>query len=147
MRVYEEIKQYFDIEELVCPHILEVHGKTAWRLFDSRLLEVILWLRRKVNKPIYVNWHDRGITQRGIRCNLCQIVKDKSAKSILYVSAHPLAAGVDLEIEGMLAEESRNWIEKNKYGLPYPIRLERNVSWVHLDVLVISDEKVTYINP
>lgn len=143
----DEIKQYFDIEELVCPHIKEVHGEAAWRLFDPRLLEVLLWIRRKVNKPIYANWYDRNLTQRGIRCNLCQLVKDKSAAGVLYVSPHILAAGIDFDIQGMLAEESRQWIEKNKAGLPHPIRIERGVSWVHLDVLVISNNKVTYINP
>jgi hypothetical protein len=147
MSIYYEIKKYFDIEELVCKHIRDVHGEAAWRLFDPRLLQVLLWIRKRVNKPIYANWYDKNLAQRGIRCNLCQLVKDKSAAGKLYVSPHIFGAGVDFDIEGMLAEESRQWIDKNKAELPFPVRLERNVTWVHLDVLIISDDKVTYINP
>lgn len=147
MRVFTDIKEYFDIRELVCDHVYEIHGEAAWRLFDMRLLEVLLWLRVKLNRRITINSRSRGFTQRGIRCNLCSLVRDKSAKEILYVSPHILAAGVDFDVDGMLASEVRQWIELNKQGLPHPVRLEKDVSWVHMDVLVISDNRVTYFNP
>jgi hypothetical protein len=147
MKVLRELQEYFDIRELVCDHVYERHCESAWRLFDVRLLEVLLWLRKRVNRRITINSRSRGLTQRGIRCNLCSLVVDKSVKKILYVSPHILAAGVDFDIEGMLAEESRQWLEKYKAEIPHPIRLEKGVGWVHLDVLVVSDEKITYFNP
>jgi len=147
MKIFTDIKEFFDIRELVCDHVYERHGESAWRLFDPRLLEVMLWLRKRINRQITVNSRSRGLTQRGIRCNKCSLVVDKSAKGILYVSPHILAAGVDFDIEGMLAQEARDWLEKNKALLPHPIRLEAGVSWVHLDVLVISENKITYFNP
>jgi hypothetical protein len=147
MNIFEEVKEFFDIRELVCDHVYDRHGENAWRLFDPRLLEVMVWIRRKTNRRMVVNSRSRGLTQRGIRCNLCSLVVDKSKRGILYVSPHILAAGVDFDIEGMLAEESRQWLEKNKAGLPHKIRLEAGVSWVHLDVLVLGEQKITYFNP
>ena len=41
---------------------------------------------------------------------------------------------VDFDVQGMSAEEVRKWIERNKVLLPYPIRLEEGVNWVHLDM-------------
>jgi hypothetical protein len=45
-----------------------------------------------------------------------------------------LGQAVDFDIEGMVAEEVRQWLIARKSFLPYPIRLEEGVSWVHLDI-------------
>jgi hypothetical protein len=42
----------------------------------------------------------------------------------------------------MTAEEVRQWIIEHAEELPYPVRLERGVSWVHMDTRVCSYEKV-----
>lgn len=62
----------------------------------------------------------------------------------LYVSPHMLAAGFDFDVEGMTAKEVRDWLDSNKNELPYPIRLEQDVNWVHLDVLTNSENKIIY---
>lgn len=74
------IKKYFDIEELVCKHVFKKHGEYAWEFFDERLLETLLTIREKIGMPIYVNnWQVGGnLTQRGLRCNMCQLVREKS---------------------------------------------------------------------
>lgn len=141
------MKEWFEIKELVCPHIYEKFGAAAWRFFDPRIIAVMTWLRKKINKRITVNSSSRGLTQRGFRCNLCQLVKDKTYMGKLYVSPHMLAAGFDFDIEGMTAQEVRLWLEANKHELPHSIRLEEDVDWVHLDVLTESTEKITYIYP
>jgi hypothetical protein len=50
------------------------------------------------------------------------------------MSAHCLGKAVDFHVQGLEAEEVRQWILKNKNWWPYHIRLEEDVSWVHLDL-------------
>lgn len=141
------IHTHFTIKEFVCDHVYDKLGEDAWRLFDARLLIVMSWLRQKLNRKITINNRSRGQTQRGLRCNQCLFVKDKTTLGVTYLSAHVMGAAVDFDVEGMLAEEVRAWLDKNKSKLPYPIRLEVGVGWVHLDVAVIADKPITYFMP
>ena len=135
------MKQYFDIKEITCDHVYDRFGEDAWRFFDPRLLKVMEWIRLKLNRRIIINSRSRGLTQRGLRCNMCSLVAEKTRP---YLSAHVLGMAFDFDVEGMLAEEVRKWIEANKRDLPYPVRLESNVSWVHLDTATEQTDKVTY---
>lgn len=130
------IKDYFNIKELVCPHVYDKFGEYAWQFFDPRLLDTLLVIREKIGKPIVVNnWAVGGdFSQRGLRCNICALVKEKTALEKLYMSAHNQGMAVDFDVTGMKAEEVRKWIKGNQIFLPYPIRLEEGVNWVHLDV-------------
>lgn len=130
--------KYFDLKELVCPDVFRTYGEMAWTFFDARLLITLDNLRTRIERRIHINNWESGLTQRGFRCNLCPLVKN--AKGI-YVSAHMTGQAVDFDVEGMTAEEVRQYIIKNKTLWPYPIRLEANVSWVHLDTRG-TDEKV-----
>lgn len=125
---------YFELYELVCPDVFNKYGEFAWNFFDPRILLTIDRIRGKLNKKIIINnWHSGGeYSQRGLRCMNCSIVKSQYNK--LYLSAHCLGKAVDFDVEGLLAEEVRLWITANKNLWPYPIRLERDVSWVHLDM-------------
>lgn len=58
------------------------------------------------------------------------------------MSAHNFGKAIDATVQGMTAEEARNLIIKNQVLLPYPIRLEDNVSWLHLDVYDMNKGKV-----
>jgi hypothetical protein len=138
------IPTYFTLDELVCEHVYNVFGKTAWQFFDPRLIITIDRLREKLNKPIYVNdWQIHGsLSQRGFRCIQCDLVKEAIAKDQLYVSPHMTGQAVDFDVEGLLAEEVRIWIKKNQNLLPYPIRLEKDVNWVHLDTRDADQGKV-----
>lgn len=135
------IRDYFDIQELVCKDVYERFGEKAWDFFDPRLLSVLLFIRRNLGKPIYVNnWKIGGnLQQRGYRCNLCEIVKNKKS---LYCSAHMRGQAVDFTVKGCTAEYVRQWLMNNDYRLPYNIRLEADVTWVHLDVCNNSEDKV-----
>lgn len=132
----ERIKQYFDIQELVCKHVYTKFGQVAWSFFDERLLETLLVIREKLGKPIYVNnWQVGGnLTQRGLRCNVCALVAEKTSLEKVYMSTHIQGNGIDFDVQGMSAAEVRGWIIKNQILLPYPVRLEDGVSWVHLDM-------------
>jgi hypothetical protein len=49
------------------------------------------------NEPITVNtWHKNGsFDERGLRCNLCELVKDKTT---VYLSAHSLGKAIDFNV-------------------------------------------------
>ena len=135
------IKDYFNLNELVCPEVLHAYGETAWTFFDSRLITTLEMLRQRLNKPIWVNnWHEGGqLSQRGFRCNLCDLVKNANG---IYVSAHMTGQAIDFDVDGLISEEVRQYIIKNKNVWPYPIRLERSTSWCHLDTRGNDIEKV-----
>jgi len=141
---------YFSLDELVCPHVYDKFGDIAWQFFDPRLLITIDLLRDKLNKPIFVNdWQVHGeFDERGFRCLQCSLVRKAIKDKRLYVSPHMTGQGVDFDVEGLVAEEVRQWIIKNQKILPYPVRLEKNVGWVHLDTRDNSDgRKITLFNP
>lgn len=140
------IKDYFNIKELVCPHVYDKHREYAWNFFDPRLLDTLFVIREKIGKPIVVNnWAVGGdFSQRGLRCNICSIPKEKTALEKLYMSAHSQGMAVDFDVSGMRAEEVRKWIKDNQIFLPYPIRLEEDVNWVHLDVRSDGFRNITW---
>ena len=134
----DSIRNEFDVRELVCPHTYERWGERSWQFLQADLLEVIRVLRHGIlNVPMIVNtWASGGgYDERGLRCNLCDTVKLKSDRGTLYLSPHCMGAAIDFNTKEYDAEHVRNLIRKNwnKYSST-PIRLERNISWVHIDV-------------
>lgn len=128
--IIKELKKYFDIKELVCNHIYDKFGEQAWMFLSTALLHTLLVLRTQIiNLPMVVN--TTAMKQRGMRCNMCPLVKSKVN---VYVSAHITGNGIDFTCNSKSAEELRTMIKDNQDKLPYPIRLEESVNWVHLDV-------------
>ena len=136
--IIKEIKDkgYFVIQELVCRHTYTRFGDMSWQFLDTELLHTLLVIRQNIGRAIYVNNWDSGgsLSQRGLRCNICQLVKSKTANNQIYLTAHSNGAGVDFDVKGMTAPEVRKWIKANAHLLPYAIRLEEAVTWVHLDI-------------
>lgn len=147
--VLEGIKKYFDIEELVCDHMLERwkdDPERCWDFLDTGFLAVLLILRRDVIQvPMYSNNHRRGQHQRGIRCNLCKMVKEKDYP---YMSAHVLGKGADFSVEGITNVRGYDYIRKKirllAGAFPVPIRMEAGVSWLHIDVMPTPDGQSIY---
>jgi hypothetical protein len=128
----------FRIEELVCPHLLSRYGEWGcWMRIDSKLILVLHWLRESLGLPIVINTYHNGDDddQSGARCNLCQLVRNQTKKNLAYASAHVLWKAADLSVTGMTAQEVRDWIAANIDSCPCNIRLEGDVSWVHIDVI------------
>lgn len=139
-QIITELKKYFIIEELVCPHMIKRYGKeVCWQFLDTEILHTLLVLRTEIlNCPMVINDYAFGgkSTQRGVRCNICQIVKDKTLQGIVYMSAHCNGAGLDIVFgvkTGMTAEKARNLIKEKQHLLPYDVRIERGVTWLHID--------------
>lgn len=143
------IKNYFDIRELVCPHVYKRFGENAWQFLDDRLLETMSVVREKIGKPITVNnWHVGGdFSQRGLRCNVCSLVSRNTRIEKVYMSAHMQGTGIDFDVKGLSATAVRDWLHYNQVLLPYPVRLEKDVNWVHLDMRNDgSSAKIIYFN-
>ena len=128
--IIEELKKYFKIKELVCPHTLERHGDKSWMFISTMALDLLLVLRRDILAvPLVCN--TKSLTQRGLRCNQCDIVKGKITP---YLSAHVTGNGFDLSSPDMSAEEMRLKISKCVDMLPCKVRIEQGVNWLHIDV-------------
>ena len=104
--IIRELGSYFDIVELVCPHTYNKWKDRSWQFLDTAFLHNLLILRRDIIKqPMYCNnWDKQGqFSQRGLRCNICQIVKDKKD---VYLSAHVLGKAGDFDVKSMTAEQA-----------------------------------------
>ena len=142
--------KFFSVKELVCKHVYDRYGEGAAMFLDDKLIATLNTIREKILcAPMTVNnWHLGGsFSQRGLRCNLCDLVREKSERQQLYLSAHCLGKGIDFTPEGMTAEEARRLIIGHSERLPWPIRLEEGVSWVHLVVYEIETQKVSRLDP
>lgn len=137
--------KHFKIHELVCSDVYNRDGESAWRYFRPVLIRFIDWVREELDKPVYINnWYWGGYkSQRGLRCNLCPIVKGKTSKNTLYVSGHILGAAIDFNVKGMTPDEVRDWLKYNIHRFfeqwhryPKKIRVESWAfapTWVHVD--------------
>ena len=129
--IIKGLHKYFQIRELVCEHTHSKWGERAWQFLDTDYLHVLLVLRRDILQvPMTCN-HD-GAYQRGLRCNMCEIVKEKDRN---YLSSHVLGKAGDFTCKGLTAQQARERIKANAHLLPCNIRLEDKVSWLHFDVL------------
>ena len=129
--ILAQVKKFFDIEELVCDHTLAKWGEKSWQFLDTDWLHCLLIIRRDIlQRPMWCN--GRFKRQRGLRCNMCDMVKQKKE---VYLSSHLFGKAGDFDIQGMTAEEARKKIKEAAALLPCPIRMEAGVSWLHFDVL------------
>ena len=129
--IIRELHKYFQIRELVCEHTHSKWGERAWQFLDTNYLACLLVIRRDILQlPMTCN-HD-GENQRGLRCNRCELVRDKGS---VYLSSHVLGKAGDFTVQGITAQEARSRIRNMAHLLPCPIRMEGGVSWLHFDVL------------
>lgn len=129
--ILKAIRPYFDIDELVCDHTFKKWGEKAWQFLDTDYLHCLLIIRRDIIKrPMWCNGSQKK--QRGLRCNRCDMVKGKTS---VYLSAHVLGKAGDFTITGLSAENARAQIKQNSHLLPCNIRMEKDVAWLHFDVL------------
>lgn len=136
--ILHQIKQFFDIEELVCDHVLGKFGRQAWDFLDTDFLHCLLVIRRDIlKKPMWCN--SNSAHQRGLRCNMCQLVREKR---VPYLSMHIFGKAGDFTVQGMTAEQARQKIKSMADLLPHPIRMESGVSWLHFDTNNHTGQKV-----
>lgn len=126
-----QLRNYFQVSELVCPHTHSEWGERSWQFLDTAYLENLLVIRRDILKAPMVCNHGNQ-RQRGLRCNMCDLVRQKTS---VYLSSHKFGKAGDFTVKGMTAQEARQRIKDNAHLLPHPLRMEADVSWLHFDVL------------
>lgn len=137
--------EWFTLPELVCPHTWRKWGDKAWQFLDTDALHVLLLLRRDILRvPLCCNVG--GVhTQRGLRCNLCDIPAGKTRQGVQYLSAHTMGKAFDLTSPTMTAAEMRQRIDASADLLPCNIRVEEGVTWLHFDTFD-TGEKVYHFS-
>lgn len=131
--IIKALKPYFAINELVCPHCYAKYNERSWQFLDTNALYGLLLMRETIfGVPMYVNNYKNGKTQKGLRCNKCDLVKSKAT---LYLSQHIFGKAWDFTVQGYTAEQARRKIIENAHLFPFNFRLESDVNWVHWDCL------------
>jgi hypothetical protein len=129
---------HFKPQELLCPHTFDIYGEQGLQFLDEKILHTLYILRNDIfSLPLFLNnYHISGpYSQRGLRCGFCSIVQDKVKQKILYLSGHILGQAFDFDILHLSADRARSIIVLKQELLPYPVRLELNVNWVHIDTI------------
>lgn len=129
--ILKEIGKFFAVEELVCDHTFAKWGEKSWQFLDTDYLHCLLVIRRDILQTPMICNH-AGAHHRGLRCNLCELVFEKTE---VYLSSHILGKAGDFTCKGITAQEARSRIRNNAHLLPCNIRMEDGVSWLHFDVL------------
>lgn len=129
--IINQLREFFQIRELVCDHVFSAWGQRAWQFLDTTYLHNLLIIRRDILKAPMICNH-ASANQRGLRCNRCPMAQEKTTP---YLSSHVLGQAGDFTVQGMTAQEARSLIRNNANLLPYPLRMEGGVSWLHIDTL------------
>mgnify|MGYP002513528672 CR=1 FL=1 len=140
------IPKYFELYELLPPELYtyDMMASEAARerafanFFDCKLLETIDVVREIIGLPLICNtwFQDGNRVASGYRTKTCSVGAENSQ--------HKLGKAVDLICHKMSAEEMRQKIKENEHLLPYPIRIEDGVNWLHIDT---KDRKVHPTHP
>lgn len=115
--------------------VYEKYGEDrCWQFFDENHLRTMDDIRDHFGVPITVNnWTSGGrFQQRGLRCNLDELVKDKTDNGDIYLSDHCLAKAFDFDVRGYSAEMARQSILDNQDKFPYISVIEGDVNWIHI---------------
>lgn len=136
--------KYFKLYELL-PKSLYEDEDTGWELIDERLLRTIDFVRELLGVPLTVNtWKQGG--SRGYSCARTPDCKEYSKGSYHSVRADRKVMACDMVSNTLTAAEMRKKIKDSADSLPYPIRLENGVAWLHVDVAEKTGYKIYVFN-
>lgn len=128
--------KYFTVEELVSKDVYDLLGDEAIKLFDPKALEVLEDVREILGIPLTCNdWHLGGDRDYcGYRDLRCTIGAPKSA--------HKTGQAFDLISPILSASEMRKRIQLCAHKLRHNIRIEDDVTWLHIDVVGNHRQKI-----
>lgn len=134
--IMAKANKYFNVDELVSKEVYELLGDNAIKLIDTRLLKVIEEIRELLGVPLICNnWmHGGSRNNCGYRDLNCTIGASKSA--------HKDGMAADLISVKMSAADMRKKILANKDKISYPIRIEDDVTWLHVDVRNTKNDSI-----
>ena len=139
-KIISELSKFFKVKELVSNNVFTKYGESSWRFFDTEFLHTLLVLRRDIIcTPLICNVGE--YQQRGLRENIAPLAWSKTNAGVLYLSAHCLGKGCDLTSTKMTAAEMRVRIKEKAKLLPYKVRVEDDVTWLHIDIMCEPTQK------
>ena len=146
MDVY--VPKWFEPYELLPPEVFkfdmimsdEAREVAFNNFFDYKLLVVIDEIREILQSPLIVNnWMKDGARKySGYRPTTCKVGVEKSMHK---PQEDGRARAVDMISPIYSAEEMRQIIEREKHRISFPIRIEKDVSWLHVDVKARTGHK------
>lgn len=144
--------KYFKAIELVSPSVYKIHGDAAIKYISTDILIFLDTLREDLKVPILVNRPKVGITQRGLRTTLDEIVKNSVKRNRLYLSAHVLGRAVDFEVPGKDMKEISSLIINNRERYNTITRMENpNITlkkgYIHVDNIATGKDGIYIFNP
>lgn len=137
--------KYFSIEELVSPAMhKEVHEEDLWNMFDPDVLKAADWLRERYGPAIINDWKWGGeFSQSGLRT--------PNSKYYSPTSQHSKGCALDIKFRNWTAEDIRTDLaayELEGGKIPDGIRrIERGVTWLHIDCKETGQDKIYWFNP
>ena len=144
--------KYFKAKELVSPDVYKIHGESALKYISKDILIFLDTLREDLGVPILVNRSNYGITQRGLRTTVDELVKNKVKSNTLYLSAHILGRAVDFEVPNMNLREVANIIINNPSRYNTITRIENpditlKDGYIHVDNIETGKNGIYIFNP
>ena len=130
----------FSVQELVPQAFYERFGDSAIRYFDPRLLVVLGEIREYLDEPMTINnWSTEG--QRN-----WSGLRTPGSPYFSLGSAHSWGMAFDA-ITDHPASATREALLCGDLVLSYPVRIEMDITWLHVDVMNISDNPVEAFYP
>ena len=144
--------KYFKIQELVSKAVYEKYGEKSWEFIDERLIKTLDLLREHFNAPITINNYKWGgnLTQRGIRCIECRLVKERLEEGRPYASTHYTFQALDINVKGWSAKDVYEEILKNQKKFKHIKRMENiayTPTWTHIDNKDVGKTGIYIFNP
>ena len=104
--------KYFKVYELVSKEVYNTFSEsTIMNRINGDLLKLIDWIREESGVPIIINnWKNGGsFSQRGLRSNMDQIVKDSTKNGKITLSPHVFFMAVDMN-PTLSSGKSAEWL-------------------------------------
>jgi hypothetical protein len=121
--------KHFEIHELVPSVVFDKFGESSWMFVDDRLLQSIDKIKEKFPEgAMYINNYKWGMDRHwsGLRT--------PDFKGYSPTSQHSFGRAADCVFTKYSTDEVRKYIIENINEFPYIKGIEKNVSWLHIDV-------------
>lgn len=127
----------YTIKNFVSKEYYQLKGEGGWDSLSANILETFLKLCQNTTKQLVVNnWSSYADSEydkiyvfkyRGFR-------NGNEYGSSSKLSQHKVGNAIDFHVVGEDPNITRSWIMSIGDKLPYNIRMESDVNWVHIDI-------------
>lgn len=147
--------EHFELRELLSEHywrtMWPLYGDRLWQIFDERLLITMDRIRERYQCAFIMNtWFKNSLViaykyheWRGYRDHTSEYVEKNGSEGYGNISQHRFGRAADMVPTGLPAAEIRTQIinSPNHEDFKYITAIEKDVSWLHIDVRNHDKEK------